>query len=250
MKKVSIVIPVYNEKDTVKELLEKIYNLHLDKFEKEIIIIEDNSNDGTREIVKDFCQRNPECKLVLNDAPKGKGHAVRVGFEHASGDIFAIQDADLEYDVNDYQKLLRPFIKNNAQFVLGSRHLNENGDKLHMVRKFHGKEKIQAFFMNLGGYFIHGFFNLLYGKNISDPTTMYKLFTRDLYNKVTLTGNYFELDFEIVSKFVRLGYDPIEIPITYNARGFSKGKKIKLSRDIGKWLYMIISCRFLPKSKL
>ena len=250
MKKISIIIPVYNEEKTLQELLEKVYNLIIPQFEKEIIIVEDNSKDNSRKIVMDFCNTYPDCKLILNEKPHGKGYAVRMGFKQASGDILAIQDADLEYDINDYQKLLLPFLENKTQFVLGSRHLNESGDKLHMIRKFHGKEKTYAYLMNFGGYFLHGFFNFLYGKNISDPTTMYKLFTKDLYKKVKLTGNYFELDWEIVSKFVRLGYNPIEIPIKYESRGLAEGKKVKLSRDVLKWVAMIVKCRILPKSKL
>lgn len=250
MKKVSIIIPIYNEINTVEELLAQIYDLQVEGFEKELVIVEDNSKDGTREIVKNFCQNHPGCKLILNDVPKGKGYAVRIGFRNATGDILAIQDADLEYDVNDYHKLLEPFKEGTAKFVLGSRHLDENENIIRMIRKFHGKEKIYAHFMNFGGVFLHKFFNIVYGTKITDPTTMYKIFTRDLYNKVNLTGNYFELDWEIVSKFVRLGYLPIEIPIKYEARGLKAGKKVKISRDASKWMAMIIKCRFMSKSKL
>ncbi|MDI6778005.1 MAG: glycosyltransferase family 2 protein [Patescibacteria group bacterium] len=250
MEKISIIIPIYNEKNTVEELLTKIYNLRIEGFEKELVLVEDNSKDGTREIVKKFCQNHSDCKLILNDTPKGKGHAVRMGFKNATGDIFAIQDADLEYDVNDYHKLLKPFRDNNVKFVLGSRHLDESGNKVRMIRKFHGIDRVYAYFMNFGGLFLHKFFNILYGTNISDPTTMYKIFTRDLYEKVDLAGNYFELDWEIVSKFVRLGYIPLEIPIKYESRSLKEGKKVKLSRDAIKWLSMIIKCRFMPISKL
>ncbi len=250
MKKLSIIIPIYKEKRTVKELLEKIYNLKIDKIEKELVLVEDNSQDGTREIVKEFVKNHPDCKLILNDKPKGKGYAVRCGLREATGDIFAIQDADLEYDVNDYHKLLKAFTEDKAKFVLGSRHLDENGDKVHMIRKFKGMEILYAYFMNFGGVFLHKFFNVLYGTKISDPTTMYKLFTRDLYNKVDLEGNYFELDWEMVAKFVRLGYLPKEIPIKYESRGLKDGKKIRLRRDVTKWLRTIIKFRFLPKSKI
>jgi glycosyltransferase involved in cell wall biosynthesis len=244
MKKVSIIIPVYNEKNTLQKLLEGIYNLNIPQFEKEILIVEDNSKDGSRDIVIDFCNIHPDCKLILNENPRGKGRAVRMGFKKSSGDILAIQDADLEYDSRDYHRLLKPFISDGASFVLGSRHLTENGDTTHMIRKFRGKERFYAYMMNFGGMFLHKFFNLLYGTDISDPTTMYKLFTRELYEKVALTGDYFELDWEIVSKFVRLGYLPIEIPIRYESRGLKAGKKVRLYRDVPKWLYMIIICRF------
>jgi len=249
MKKLSIIIPAYNEVKTIEELLNKIYDLNIENLEKEIVIVEDNSTDGTRDIVKNFCKKHPDCKLILNKKPNGKGYAVRYGLKKATGDIMAIQDADLEYDINDYSKLLKPFIEGKAKFVLGSRHLNENGVKKRMIRKFRGKEKLYAYLMNFGGVFLHGFFNLLYGTKISDPTTMYKLFTRDLYEKVHFKGNYFELDWEIVAKFVRMGYLPLEIPIKYESRGLGEGKKVRLRRDISKWLGTIIKYRFLPVSK-
>lgn len=250
MKKLSIIIPIYNERNTVEELLSKVYNLQIEGLEKELVLVEDNSKDGTREIVQQFCESHPDCKLILNDIPRGKGYAVRMGFKNAAGDIFAIQDADLEYDVNDYHKLLKPFIEGDVKFVLGSRHLDESGNKVRMIRKFHGLDRLYAYFMNFGGVFLHKFFNILHGTKISDPTTMYKIFTRDLYEKVNLTGNYFELDWEIVSKFVRLGYIPLEIPIKYESRSLKEGKKVKISRDASKWMVMIIKCRFMSKSKL
>ena len=250
MKKLSIVIPIYREKKTVGELLTRIYALQIKGFEKELVLVEDNSKDGTREIAEAFHKNHPDCKLILNDIPRGKGRAVRMGLKSATGDIFAIQDADLEYDVNDYHKLLKPFLESNAVFVLGPRHLDENGDKIRMIRKFHGIDNFYAHFMNFGGLFFHKFFNVLYGTKISDPTTMYKIFTRDLYDKVNLAGNYFELDWEIVSKFIRLGYFPLEIPITYASRGFKEGKKVQIFRDAPKWMAMIIKCRFMSKSKL
>jgi len=250
MKKLSIVIPAYNESETIEEVLEKIYNLKIDNIEKEIIIVEDNSTDGTREKVKKFFKEHSGCKLVLSKKPRGKGNAVRRGLKRATGDIFAIQDADMEYDINDYHKLLKPFTEGNAKFVLGSRHLDKKGGRNHMIRNFHGKDVIYGYFMNFGGIFLHGFFNFVYGTKISDPTTMYKIFTRELYDKVNLTGNYFELDWEIVSKFVRLGYYPKEIPIKYVSRSLKEGKKVKIRRDAKKWVAMILKCRFMPKSKL
>ena len=250
MKKLSIIIPVYNERATIAELLNLIYHLQIPGYGKEIIIVEDNSSDGTREIIREFCSIYQDCHLILNERRRGKGFAVRLGFQAATGDILAIQDADLEYDVGDYPKLLKPFLEHNTKFVLGSRHLNENHEKVNMIRKYHGTERYYAHMMNYGGMLLHGFFNLLYGTKISDPTTMYKIFTRELYEKINLTGNYFELDWEIVSKLVRLGHIPLEIPIKYESRGLKEGKKVKLRRDVIKWLTMIIKCRLMPKSRI
>jgi len=249
--KLSIIIPVYNEGKTVEELLDKIYNLPLKSVEKEIIIVEDNSADGSRRKVIDFCKKHPDCKLILRSRPRGKGNAVRRGLRQATGDILAIQDADLEYDVNDYPKLVKPLVAGKTKFVLGSRHLDDEGNKTRMIRKFRGWERFfYGYLMNLGGVFMHKLFNLFFGTRISDPTTMYKLFTRDLYEKVNLTGNYFDLDPEIVAKFSRLGHIPLEIPIRYESRGFGEGKKIRLGRDVPMWIYMIAKCRVLPKHKL
>lgn len=252
-KKLSIIIPIYNEKKTVAELLRRVFEFELDNdLEKEILIVEDNSTDGTREIVKKFVEENNDgkIKLVLCKKPRGKGHAVRVGLKKATGDIFVIQDADLEYDVQDYPKLLKPILEGKAEFVLGSRHLNENGKVENMIRKFEGKEKAYAYLMNFGGIFLHSLFNFVYGTKLTDPTTMYKVFTRNLYNQVNFKGNYFELDFEIVAKFIRLGHVPIEVPIKYCSRGLEEGKKVRLSRDIVKWLDTIIRYRFTPISRL
>ena len=246
----SIIIPVYNEKDTIKILLNRVYNHKLTNIKRELIIIESNSTDGSREYVKNFAHGKKDVQLILEDKPQGKGHALRVGFKKATGDIILIQDADLEYDVNDYEKLIRPILESKTMFVLGSRHLSEDGKRNWGIRKFHGTERIYAYFMNFGGLFLHAFFNVLYGTDISDPTTMYKVFSRDILKKIHLEGNYFELDWEIVSKFIRLGIKPIEIPIKYSSRSPKQGKKVKLSRDIMKWLVTIIKFRYYPLNKL
>lgn len=250
MNKLSIIIPVYNEKNTVLTLLDSVYKHKVKGVEKELIIIEDNSSDGTREIVKKFVKNKKNIKLILQDKGMGKGTAVRRGFQEATGDIVLIQDADLEYDVNDYGNLIKPIIEGRTAFVLGSRHLNHNGSRSLMIRRFKGKEKITAYIINIGDLFFHALFNFVYGVSLTDPTTMYKVFKKELLRKVHLEGKFFELDWEIVGKFIRIGYPPMEIPITYSSRGFSDGKKVNPSRDIVRWLWVIFKYRILPVSAL
>ncbi len=246
----SIIIPIYNEKNTVLTLLTAVYMHEIKGVEKEIIIIEDNSGDGTREIVKKFVRNKKNIKLILQDKGRGKGTAVRRGFEEATGDIILIQDADLEYDVNDYGKLIKPIIDCKTDFVLGSRHLKYNGKTDWLIRSFKGKERLYAHFMNFGGLFFHKLFNLVYGVQLTDPTTMYKVFRRSLLKKVHLEGKYFELDWEIVGKFIRLGHIPLEIPVKYVSRGNNEGKKVRFSRDVIKWISTIFKVRFIPVDKL
>jgi len=248
--KLSIIIPVYNEKYTVLKLLMSVYNHKLNGIDKEMIIIEDNSNDGTREIVEKFIKNKNNVKLILQKKGMGKGTAVRRGLKEVSGDIVLIQDADLEYDVNDYEKLIRPIVDGKTDFVLGSRHLKHNGKTDWLIRRFKGREKLYAYFMNLGGIFFHKLFNLVYGVKLTDPTTMYKVFRSNILKEVHLEGKYFELDWEIVCKFVRLGYFPLEVPVTYHSRGNSEGKKVRFFRDVLTWLVTIFKVRFMTLNRI
>lgn len=248
-KLLSIIIPAYNEEKTIKQLLNNVYKHKLDGIKREILIIESNSKDKTRQIVRSFAEGKDEVRVILEGRPKGKGHAVRRGFQKARGDIILIQDADLEYDVRDYDKLIKPILDKKAVFVLGSRHLTSDNRRNWGIRKFHGKERLYAYFMNFGGLLFHNFFNILYGTRISDPTTMYKVFDKKLLKQVKLRGNYFELDWEIVAKFVRLGHIPHEIPIFYESRSPKEGKKVKFSRDVLRWFWTIVKFRFLPIEK-
>lgn len=239
----SIVIPIYNEKKTVLTLLDKVYHQKIKGIKKEIIIVEDNSSDGSREIVKQFAKNKSGIKVIFQEKGMGKGTAVRRGFKEVSGEIILIQDADLEYDTNDYEKLVRPIVDGKADFVLGSRHLRHSGKKAWLIRHFKGKERFYAYVMNLGGFFFHSLFNIVYDVKLTDPTTMYKVFKSSLLREVNLEGKYFELDWEIVGKFIMLGYKPLEIPVNYVSRGNSEGKKVKFSRDVLKWLITIFKVR-------
>ena len=215
---VSVIVPVYNECETVTQVMEPLINKQLVGLDKEIIVVEGNSTDGSREAVLKY-QDLPGVQIILTDQPRGKGHAVRLGLAKATGDFVLIQDADLEYDMNDYDELLEPLRLYRQAFVLGSRH------KGHWrVRRF-AKASFFAEYLNLGHIFFTILFNLLYGQNLSDPWTMYKVFRRDCLYGLQFECNRFDFDVELMAKLVRKGYIPVEIPVNYKSRSFSEGKK-------------------------
>ncbi|MEO7207968.1 MAG: glycosyltransferase family 2 protein [Steroidobacteraceae bacterium] len=243
--KVSIIIAVYNEAATVGTLLNRVWVQPLAGASKEIIIVESNSTDGSRELVADFVRRHGQespvrVQAIYQPRPMGKGHAIRQGFAAATGDIFLIQDADLEYDVADYPSLLTPIIEGRTAFVLGSRHM---GADHWNIRKFaHGS--VQALYMNAGGMIFHWFFNAVFSTHLTDPTSMYKVFRSDCLTNLTFTSTRFDFDFELLAKLIRAGFSPLEIPVAYKSRGFNEGKKIRVLRDPFTWILAILKCRY------
>jgi glycosyltransferase involved in cell wall biosynthesis len=243
--KVSIIIPVYNEVKTLPTLLARVRSQAIPGADKEIIIIESGSTDGSRDIVAEFAARDVgddsvSIRAVHEKEPKGKGHAVRLGFELATGDILMIQDADLEYDTADYPRLLGPVVQGHTAFVLGSRHL---GPERWNIRKF-SQGGLRSAWMNLGGALFHGFFNVLFATRLSDPTSMYKVFRADCLEGLCFSCNRFDFDFELLGKLVRAGFIPLEVPVSYRSRGFDEGKKIRMLRDPLTWVWAILKCRF------
>ncbi len=246
IQKISILIPIYNEAPTVLELLNRVLSQPIpSQLKKEVIIIESNSSDGTREIVQKFVSEfqntdSLNLRLILQNKALGKGNAAREGLKLASGDIILIQDGDLEYDTADYPQLIQPILDGHADFVLGSRHLSAGSWK---IRKFE-ESPVKAFYMNLGGSLFHAFFNTLYRVKLTDPTTMYKVFLRNCIQGVSFECDRFDFDFELVAKLIRLGYVPLEVPVSYQSRGFEKGKKVNILRDPFMWLWSILKFRF------
>jgi hypothetical protein len=236
---VSIVIPVFNESATFTAMMEGLVAKTLPGVRKEIIVVESNSTDGSRDLVRAY-ERHPDVKVIWQPAPRGKGNAVREGLKAASGDIVMIQDADLEYDLDDYDGLLAPLLAWQTMFVLGSRH--EGGWK---IRKFNDAPFTAAVF-NFGHWFFKSLINLVLGTEMTDPFTMFKLFRRDALFGIELVCNRFDLDIELVIKLVRKGYVPIELPVNYNARSFAQGKKVSFSRDGLTWVWTILKQRFVP----
>jgi Glycosyl transferase family 2 len=223
--KLSVVLPVYEEAGTVRQVIEALLEKPL-RIAKELIIVESGSRDGTRAIVAEYAS-TPGVRVIYEPAPRGKGHAVRTGLAACTGSIVLIQDADLEYDIDDYDALLEPILQRRTSFVLGSRTLGAGDWK---VRRFaHGR--LAGFALNVAQVGFAQTFNLLYQQRTSDVNTMFKVFRRSCLDTLNLTSDGFELDIELVCKLVLAGHAPLEVPVNYVARDFSQGKKIRFWRD-------------------
>lgn len=209
----SVIIPVFNEKKTILEILKRIQDVNLEplSFAKQIIIVDDASNDGTRQILESL---EGKYKIVYQPRNQGKGAAIRAGLRQAEGDYVIIQDADLEYDPQDYKKILECALNNRAQAVYGSRRLVSQNKYSH--RSFYW-----------GGIFLTWVANLLYGTNITDESTGYKFFKTDFLKSLPLVSRGFELEPEITAKIAKRGIKIYEVPIRYYPRPKNEGKKIK-----------------------
>lgn len=238
----SIVLPVYNESSTFPELIDKLITKQIHGIDKEIIIVESNSSDNSRRLVMRY-KNHSGIKIVLQDKARGKGNAVREGLEYAQGDIVLIQDADLEYDLNDYEVLLEPITTCKKPFVLGSRH----GGKWKM-RHFNEQKQLAAYF-NFGHVIFTTLINLLYGQHMKDPFTMFKVFRRDCLYNLKFECNRFDFDFELVIKLIRKGYIPLEIPVNYDSRSYKEGKKVDMFRDPLTWVKALFKYRFAKITK-
>lgn len=212
-KMLSVIIPVFNEEKTIKELLKKVSRVRLpDGIEKEIIIVDDGSSDATASEIRNF-------KIFRHSKNLGKGAAVRTGIKKIRGDYVIIQDADLEYDPEDYNKLLQPILKNRARIVFGTRLKN-------YPLKLWGKNKTVLPLHLIANRFLTWMVNFLYGSNLTDMETGYKLFTKEVIKKLKLSSNGFEIEPEITIKSLKLGYNIVEVPIRTAPRGYEDGKKI------------------------
>jgi len=242
----SIIVPVLDERSTFPQLMRSLLEKRLDHLglEREIILVEGHSTDGTRELVEAF-RDTPGVKILWQDRARGKGHAVRMGLAVATGDIVLIQDADLEYDVNDYDALLEPLLNDRAAFVLGSRHSSGAG-----IRKF-TDQRLLGMVLNAGHVFFTTVINVLYGQNLKDPFTMFKVFRRDCLHGLQFECDRFDFDHELVIKLVLKGYRPLEIPVSYRSRSFKQGKKIRPLRDAFTWIIADLKYRFeRPRPRL
>lgn len=234
----SVVMPAFNEVETIVEGIQRVLDKKIPGIDIELILIESNSSDGTREKVMSFSS-DPRVKIILEDAPKGKGHAVRAGFKNAIGDFVLIQDADDEYDIEDYDALLEPLRDGRQKFVLGARH-GSGGWKM---RRF-DDQPFRAFILNCGHWGFTFLINATCFVWLKDPFTMYKVFRRDCLRGLPLECNRFDFDHELVIKLIRKGFRPIEIPVNYRSRSFLQGKKVRVFADPLTWLKAIIKYRF------
>jgi glycosyltransferase involved in cell wall biosynthesis len=235
----SVVLPVYNEASTVGDVIDQVLKLDLDGRQLELIIVESNSSDGTRDVVLGY-ENRPGVRVILQDEPKGKGFAVRTGLAAATGDVVLIQDGDLEYSVEDYPALLVPIETGAATFVLGSRHVHGRP-----MRHFE-ESKLTSSLLNVAHWGFTGLFDLVYFVKLRDPFTMYKVFRIECIDGLELTCDRFDFDWELVAKLVRRGHIPVEVPVSYESRDFKSGKKVRLFRDPLTWFVALVRFRFAP----
>jgi glycosyltransferase involved in cell wall biosynthesis len=232
-------MPVYNEAATFEEAISLVLAKEIPGVEIEVIVVESNSTDGTREMALRHSD-HPRIRMILEDRPSGKGHGVRAGLEVARGDFVLIQDADMEYDVNDYEVLLEPLRSCEVGFVLGKR---TSSDGSWGLRDF-GQHGMTHHVMNLGHEVFLTLFNVVYGQRLRDPFTMYKVIRRDCLYGLSFECNRFDFDWELTAKLVRAGYHPREIPVSYRSRSFTEGKKIAFFRDPLTWVRACFKYRF------
>jgi glycosyltransferase involved in cell wall biosynthesis len=224
--KLSIVVPVYNEIDTIEEILRRIENVSM---EKEIIVVDDASSDGTTDRLKG---RPPgeNLTILFHEKNKGKGAALRTGFQNVSGDIVIVQDADLEYDPRDYHVLISPILDGRADAVYGSRFLG-------------GPHRVLFFWHYVGNKVLTLLSNMFTNLNLSDMETGYKAFRSDLLKHLDIRSQRFGFEPEITAKLARLRCRIYEVPISYSGRGYEEGKKITW-RDGAAALIHIIRFKF------
>jgi glycosyltransferase involved in cell wall biosynthesis len=209
--KVSIVVPVYNESQTIRKIIDAIKAVPLSK---EIIVTDDCSTDGTRELLKQIEQTDdPEIKILFHEVNQGKGAALRTGFAFATGDITVVQDADLEYDPLEIPALIKPILDGKADAVFGSRFLS-------------GPHRVLFFWHYVGNKFLTTFSNMLTNLNLTDMETCYKAIRTDVLKQIRLKSDRFGFEPEITAKLAKRGCRIYEIPVSYSGRDYSEGKKI------------------------
>ncbi len=228
MKKITVLIPVYNELNTLEIILKKVEETNLCGLEKEIILIDDYSTDGTRDILKNL---ESKYKVLYHDKNMGKGAALKTGFANMTGDIVIIQDADLEYEPKDYENLVKEVYEGNADIVYGSRLMGKPDDSFIWTHLW-------------GNRLITFVANILYGQKLTDIETCYKVFRRELLDGVDVKSHRFDFEPEITAKMLKKKAKFMELPISYSGRGHDEGKKITWKDGFGA-IWALIKYRFV-----
>jgi len=225
--KLSVIIPVYNETESILEILKRIKDT---KLAWEILVVDDCSIDGTRDILKEIDGKD-NVRVILKDKNEGKGSAVTIGIREAKGDIFLIQDADLEYDPRDYPTLLKPLEEGIADVVYGSRFLG-------------GPRRVVMFWHQVANHWLTFMTNILYNTILSDMETGYKVFRKEVVEGMTIRAKRFDFEPEFTARILKRKYRIFEVPISFNPRDYSQGKKIKL-KDAFEAVWTLLKYRFV-----
>jgi len=226
-KLLSVIVPVFNERTTLSEIVRRMRAVEL-PMDREIIVVDDGSDDGSDKVLSAL--QDSTVRVLRHPGNRGKGAAIRTGLEVARGDLLLIQDADLEYDPEDWPKLLNPILRGRAKVVYGSR--------------FTGERKNMLFWHWVGNRFLSLVTNVLYNTTISDMETCYKLFDRTVLDGITIRADRFDFEPEVTAKVLRRGYRVYEVPISYNGREFHEGKKITWKDGISA-LRTLVKYRFV-----
>ncbi|MFH1783901.1 MAG: glycosyltransferase family 2 protein [bacterium] len=229
--KLTIIIPVYNEVDNIKKILESVQDVDLGNIAKEIIIVDDGSTDGSRDMLKDLDGKE-NIKVLYHKQNQGKGSAIKTGLKAVNGDFVIVQDADLEYDPSDYKELLGPILENKADVVYGSRFLNAKNNRFLSFSQYWGNK------------FITFTTNCLFDVHITDVETCYKLFRREVISDIDIKSRHFDMETEITAKILKKKRRLVEKPIKYNARGYKMGKKIHLIDGFAA-IWALVKYKFL-----
>jgi glycosyltransferase involved in cell wall biosynthesis len=230
MKTLSIIIPVYNEEKTISKVLDLVLKARVN-VKKEIIIIDDGSTDNSKKIISNYIKKSKKVKFIFKSKKNGgKGSAVKEGIKLATGDVILIQDADLEYNPNEYQQLISPILNKDCKVVYGSRMLKKN-------------KKYSSIPFYMGGILVTFITNILFNSKITDEPTCYKVFDTQLIKSIKIEGNGFEWEPEVTAKILKKGIKIKEVPISYYPRTIKEGKKINW-KDGLKAILTLIKYRF------
>lgn len=228
--KLSVVIPVYNEQSTLRKITEMVASVNVG-LEKELVLVDDCSTDGTRDVLRAIEAEHPEWRFAYHEVNRGKGAALRTGFAAATGDVVVIQDADLEYDPRDFGAMLGPVLDGHADVVYGSRFLGG------------GPHRVAFFWHYLGNRLLTTFSNMMTDLNLTDMEVGYKMFRREVLDGLRLRENRFGFEVEITAKVARGNWRIYEVPVAYYGRSYAEGKKITW-RDGLRALWCIVKYRF------